>query len=249
MKNEYLMLVLIRTLISKHYLAMIYYKDGIKLPSLKLDIKGKNLKASDISINILNHIVEFSNMILSDIKNYKSLNVDIILEKIIYTEKKIYDSIKNRDYEYLFSVPIEDKSKYKNYMSSVYFLYMVWEEVFSNKYGKITIPQRCVKLALKKPLTIKRISNIEYIKAIDKNIYNNLIQFLQKYPNKKINNLIMPKIKIPEELIPLLDIQKIIRENCFGLYLIAMSLGISIIDSKKSKLLLGEIYKQYNYDL
>ena len=248
MKNEFFYKVLIRTVLSKHYIASLYIQEGVVYENDKIDIKGKNLKASDLALDITDSIEKFGINIAEEIANTQNLNIENILKKIITLEYTIYRSLKNGDLNYAFSIPIKDKSEYEKPLQSQYFNYLLWQEVFSEKYSNIEIPSKVKVIKLISKISYKSTKIIDYMKNEDEQIYNKLINFLKQYSKKKIDILILPlDIKIPKILLPIIAYREIISRNLFGMYLLLRSLGITYIDINNKKLL-GEIYSDYKYD-
>lgn len=75
----------------------------------------------------------------------------------------------------------------------------------------------------------------DWLKEKDFGIYQKLMRFKEKYPDKDLNRIpINPSFNtIPAELQPVIDYNKLVSANSRPLYLILGSLGISVGDAKK----------------
>lgn len=247
MKNEFFYITFVRTNMSKHYFGNIMIKEGVVLPKFKFDFKGKNFKGSDLSPSVLDMLESFAKYILNTVETQYYLSRYELIKKVCEYENTIIKSLKNGDNEFLFNIPIKSKDEYKEFLKSQYFNYMFWEEVFSKKYEHFTIPGKMKVVSLKYPIKYKRLLEkdifLQYkTKYLD--IYNNMIKFLKKYPKKEINLILIPdNIKIPKEILELIDYKSIVTRNLFGIYLILRSFGIICNEIKGEILLLSEIYK------
>lgn len=246
MKNEFFYMVLMRTVMSKHYAGYISIKEGTVLPKYKFDFKGKNFKGSDLTEETLEVIEQYVKKLFDEYISQGYIDKQRMIKEIIDQEVKVYNSVKNGETYFLTQIPIKHESEYENPLSSNYYYYLLWEEVFADKYDHITIPQKCFNLSLDTAITNKNYKVVlEKLKKHDKNIYQKFEKFILKYPNKKITRIIIPpNIQIPKELLYLIDYKKIIYSNCFGLYLVAKSFGITPVEygTNDFKQLLGEIY-------
>jgi hypothetical protein len=249
-KNEFFFSSFLRTGISKHYGAMTRIQEGVVLPSPKFELKGKNFKGSDLSIDTLSKLENFIKDILNSIEKNPNLNFDRILETVIDHETFIYESLQAGQTNFLSQVPVKDKSEYKIPYGSNWFYYHLWQNVFAKKYNDIIIPQKCKAVSLRFKLNANHIKRIEFMKDISPDIYSNLRSFLLLYKQKNITRIIIPpSIDIPKEIIPLIDYKKIILNQCYGMYLILRSFNIGPITiSKDRKYLLSEIYANKSFD-
>lgn len=242
LKNEFFYPVFIRCLMSKHYFGFNTIQEGNIIDPPKLDIKGKNFIGSDLPDTTLKFIHNTIIFILEIIlKDYK-LNFDILVKRIVKYEQKIIRSLKKGDTKFIGQKGIKEKEEYKLPIVSNYFLYMLYTEVFEEKYDKIYLPQKCKFIPIY-PISIKKITEIEYIEKIDKNIHDKLVNFLTKYPKKTITSICIPNgIPIPDEIRPIIDYRSVVYKNCFPIYLIYKSFGISTIGNNKKKLLFSDFY-------
>ena len=224
-------------------------QEGVVLPKPKLEIKGKNIKGSDLSLDTRKVLKDFIKTILYSIEENPNLDFSKILQIVIDHELYIYNNLRNRNTNFLIQKPIKDKSEYKIPYSSNWFYYHLWQSVFASTYGDIIIPQKCKAISLKLKLNPDNIFSIKYMKDINQKIYDAFKKFIYKYKEKNITQIIFPpNIKIPKEILPLIDYKKIINSQCYGIYLMLRSFNIGPINlSKDERFLLSELYMGKNF--
>lgn len=234
MKTELTYPLMIRTPMSKHYISTVIFREGRKLPKPKKDIKGKNLRGSEYGRRTLDFMEKlFLEDILDTYERDLELSAYDLIRKVTIFEKKIKHTTLDGDDAFLQTSNMNMLEHYKDPLKSKYFHYMVWEEVFSDKYGKGHLPSQYKILPIS-TITHKKSDQIEYIKDIDPKIYEKLMGMLSKYPNKKLHAVYIPAAsQIPEELIPIIDYRKIIHQKCFGIYIVMRSFNIGLMFDKK----------------
>jgi hypothetical protein len=131
---------------------------------------------------------------------------------------------------YLKVTSVNNKEKYATPMSSIYFNYLAWNEIFAQKYGSFNAPAKVPVIKLK-PITT---DYLDWLETQDSEIYQRLTTFINKYgkrPTRLVLNLDDPII--PETIRPLVDVQEIIYSNLKTLYTTLEQLGISCGNSDK----------------
>jgi hypothetical protein len=237
MKNEFLYPVMLRTPMGKHYAGIITQQEGRVYKKPKPDIKGKFLRGSDLCKESINEVKDFLLQTIDDYMNYSILDSRILIDRIVQFEHKIIQSINNKETTYFGTVPIKFKDDYANYISSTYFYYMLWQDVFAEKYGNINIPQKCKVVPIHGKLLRKK-HTIEKIISMDKVVGEKLIAFLEKYKNKNITRIIIPPgIDVPHEIVDTINIRTIVYSNASPFYLALRSLGIGIMFKGKQNIL------------
>ena len=244
MKNEFFYPVFVRCHMSKHYFGYNTMQEGNIIDPPKVDIKGKNFIGSDLPSITLKFVHDTIIYILDTIlKDYK-LEFTKLVERIVNYEERILKSLKEGNTEFIMQKGVKEKEEYKNPLISHYFLYMLYEEVFQEKYEKIHLPQKCKFIPIY-PISVKNITEIGYMEKIDKKIYDKFVSFLEKYPKKTITSICIPVgIKIPPEIQPIVDYRSVIYRNCFPIYLLYKSFGICTIGNNDKKILFIDFYKK-----
>lgn len=232
MKNEFMMPVDILTSLKKHYASILKIQEGVVFKNPRLDIKGVGLRGSNFSKGVLSYTEWFISSTINDIYTTTTVSPEQKLIDVLRFERMIRDSLYHLDTEFLPMTAIKNKEEYANADSSVYFNYLLWERVFGEKYGRIQIPTKCYIV----PLTgLSNPEYLEWLKMKDRSIYDRLENFKKEHPKKELTRIpINPSSnKIPKELQPVIDYNKLISANSKPLYLIMASLGVSVGDAKK----------------
>ena len=129
-------------------------------------------------------------------------------------------------------------------MISNYFYWMLWDEVFSEKFGPFVIPNKgyIIKVAQKGTMS-KSPEWLSELKKFDENTYNKYIRFIEQYPKKKITQFILPGglSEIPTIFRSLINYRDIIFKNCSPFYMFLQSFGISFNDTK-TQYLVSDFY-------
>lgn len=244
-KNEFMYDIFMRTPISKHYAGYVRYREGMRLNPYKFDIKGKNFKGSDLCKTTTAFVNKFIRDIFDDYLTTYELKPYDLLMKIINFEQQIKNSIRDGDVTFLNQVPIRMEHEYKTPLSSQYFYYLLWRDVFADKYGELHLPQKCKEIPITE-IGAKRLDLLQSVKIANPEIYTKFVSFLKKYPDKKISRILIPEnIVIPEEVRDLANYRKVCSKNCYSLYLILKSFNIvNFPNSSKSIVLFSDIYPE-----
>ena len=121
-------------------------------------------------------------------------------------------------------------------LSSDYFYYLAWHEIFADKYGDIRLPSKFPTLKLKDitPLFIECIQ--------DKSIQKKFKDFFQKYGKWPSAIALNPMSDtFPKELLPIANIREAIYLNIRPSYLTLERMNISVGNEKQHQLI-SDIY-------
>lgn len=231
MKNEFLYPVMIQADVKKHYAGVISTQEGVILPKPDIDIKGGQLRGSKIPKIALKFAEDFiTNDILEPL--YKEGRVDAhkLVDKVRAFEQRIYDDLQNGSTEWYASLSIKTPDKYANPMSSAWYYYHAWEEIFAFKYGDIMIPTKTPAVPLCKPTEVYW----DWLKKQDERIWRTWNAFLNRR-NKDGSLYRWPSYiavnplggKVPPELIPLIEVKDIISATVKPCHLILRQLPIN----------------------
>lgn len=249
MKNEYFYPVMIRSALKKHYAGCIVIQEGRVLPKPKTDIKGVNFKGSNLQRETIKAAEDLLLDIINDVQQNGTVVVAKYISRIVQFEQGIISDLKSGSLRYMPIDPVKASTDYAKPESSIYFNYLFWEEIFGDKYGHINIPSKCPIIPLK-PISE---DYLNWLGEKDPAIKASMERFLEngpmsmKIPGKKgVSRVpIDPLSKgIPEELIPLVDIEKIVYANASPLYLAIASLGIDIGSVGGKNFLFSDIFPQ-----
>jgi len=232
MKNEFYWDVFVNTNVSKHYFADYWIKEGNVRKSPKNEIKGVNLIASTVYSLVRDVRLWMINDIFKQVRNKNMIPIRDYLKLIIATEQMLIQKVMagNPDVLRLDKIKNEDSYKLDKYKSP-YFHYLLWQGVFANKYGNAPDP---MYMAAKVSITLDSKTKIKnYLETIKDN-YPDFSEALNKILNDgnktSLKNLKLPLANLiekglPEELIPILDLDKVVFDNCNVLYMIVESIG------------------------
>ena len=238
MKNEFLYPVFIRTNQSKHYIGYLTVQEGIVLKDPKMDIKGVQYKSSNLPKVTHKFTSKVIDTLVEDINTHTNIYAGDYISMVLNYEQQIFKSLREGQLTYYTNAPVKMKEEYKTPDSSLYSNYLIWQEVFSKKYGDIFVPSKCYLI----PFTKNKYKSPEYLNWLMEkhpDIYKKWDTYIKKNPTKKINRLPIPIAcqQIPEELIPLVDMRSIVFKNVQPAMLLLKTAGIDLGNPKKLMLL------------
>ena len=243
MKNEFFWDVFVCTNVSKHYFANVKIQEGNVFAKSDLELKGVHLIASKASKKVRDIGVAMMLDILNTINSGKNIKLSELGTQIADLEREILKDIENGEIEIYDLEKIKEENAYKlEAAKSPYLHHMLWEEVFSRKYGVSNQPQYMV---LKIPTILDRRSRIEkFISEIDDNeIKVKLDGFLKKFKKESLGTFKVPLTVaagdggIPSEILQVVDKKRVILTSLNMLYIIVTSIGLY----KKDGMLLSEM--------
>jgi len=229
MKSEYMFSTFVPSFGSKHYIEKTIIKELIQQFD-KIGFHGVSLIANKILKKYNKQKEVLVKQLIEDNEKGKKVNLKMIIEFIKMLEKEILEMIKNADTQIFMFSDIKDAKSYKKPMSAQYYHYMLWENVFAEKYGNVEKPPY---VAMKVNIDIgtekiymDKISNIKDIGVRDR-----WLAFQEKYPKKKMTQLIIPYdiIKnngLPNEIFEMIDYNKIVTNILQPFYTIMETLGV-----------------------
>ena len=230
MKNEFYWNVFVPTNVSKHYFANTCIQEGNVYREPDLELKGVHLIGSAVDQNYVKEIHNMIRDINLKISTEGQISVYPYIEKVASLERSIIEKIKSGSIEVYSMANIKDPGSYKQSENdSPYWHHLLWENVFSAKYGS---PGKPPYMIAKIPLTIDSnrklndfLSNIK-----DETIKFNLQAFLLKSDKKTLGTFRPPVLiagskGIPEEFVSYIDINRVVLDNLKSAYLVLEALG------------------------
>lgn len=243
MKNEFLWSIFTATNNTKHYFADTCVQEGNVYSSPEPEIKGVHLISSYANADIVKTI---HNDIMGDINkkipNGEKLNLLYYVKKVADLERQIEDRLKKGDLDIYKYEKIKDPKSYKkDRENSPYIYHILWEEIFSNKYGTAGEPTYYV---IKIPTVLNTKTALsEFIESIkDEDIRNRFTLFCKRYNKTMLGTIKIPihVLKtldgIPEEILPAIDYKRITIDNLNAAYIVLETIGFY----KKQNLLLKD---------
>jgi hypothetical protein len=236
MKNEYWYPFMIVYEIKKTYAGVMLIKEGNVLKKPKLDIKGVNLKGSTFP-GIVQKFVEDRVVSIKP-----GLKIRELIDTTCSIERDIFKDLVAGQFNYLKVTPVRLLKDYINDQAAEktsYFYYRFWQEVFAPKYGDLALPGKFYNI----PLLSFTDTAVDQITQIDKAVGERLKKFLANNKNPNfivINNLLK---SVPEELIVVMDIRKIITSVVKPFYITLRQFAVPVWFESKD-FLLSDIYTE-----
>lgn len=240
MKNEFAFPVFSLTTMAKHYYAYISACEGNVYKELEKEVKGVQLKDSNAPAHIIAEFNKTLEFIMGEVMEGRKISGVEMMRKVAGLEVDIVNDIKAGGSDYLKGIQIKNKDSYTNYKVSNYMHYIMWEEVFADKYGKAPeLPYAAVKLSvdLNNKTKIKQwLDGME-----DQDIAKRMAQFMETHKKYNMLTFLLPKqviesTGIPDEVMSAMNLRKIIYITLRPFYLMLESLGIFFINDKLTRL-------------
>ena len=233
MKNEFLYPILIVTALGKHYLAIATMQEGSLLPNPRKDIKGVGFRSSAYPKLIRDSFDKFVVDLFAIIEKGEPIRASGILKHIADLEQKVFTSVTNKESIYLQTVSIKQAEDYADAMSSQYFYYVLWRDVFAEDFGEMQIPNKCYKIPLKGGKRLfKDPVFLEKLKQEHPGVYQRLMVFIENNPKRDITTILVPPFKgdIHPLFLEIMDIRSHISQIFMGYYHLLNALGIGTVN-------------------
>ena len=262
MKNEYYFPVYGLTNISKHYFALRSAQEGvIKMKKDKetdswieapeLEMKGVHLISSKASLKFMTDFQDYvEKHVMASIMNDKKLSWNDIMDQPIQEELRIRHNIRTGGIDYYSREQIKNPADYKQGEdNSNYFQYLMWREVFAQKYGDVDNPPfyaMKIPVDLNKPRKLKRwIDSME-----DRALADRLMRFLGDKDKDNFTSILIPlqivQISgLPAELLTIIDESRAVSQIMTPYYLALQTFGMYVGNSKNSRLLTDNYIDRY----
>lgn len=242
MKNEFFFPTFSLTTRAKHYFATIGAREGNVFAELKQEVKGVELRSSNAPPAVMNKLKAWMLALQTKVMNEGTLLIADALGPVAAIEHEIINDIKNGGNAFLRSVPVKDASSYANGDDAPAMVHhQMWEQVWAPKYGNSAPPPYQgvkVNVGLDSPTKLKAFLNsIE-----DKALADRLRTFLNEKGRDKIEVLTFPKpmiemVGIPKEIIPVIELRKLIYAIMAPFYLTLESFGLYMVNDHNTRLI------------
>lgn len=245
MKNEYLFGGYVTTLMSKHYFATQLMVEGVLNKNVEMEIKGVHLRSSKVAHEIKDFAHKLMREILDCIYDKRQMDAADILFRAAELERAIIKDINEGQWGWLTRNTIKSDDVYTLPDQSVYQYHLLWEEVFSPKYGHAPPPPYS---AMKVNLDLGNKGKVEeFCKDLeDRELANRLLDFFVRKEKKEISTFfvpadVLPRLgKLPDEVIKAADIRQIIKQNLKSVYAVLEACGLYIVNDKITRLISDE---------
>lgn len=245
MKNEFYYSGYVTTLMSKHYYAIKKMVEGVLLDKLDMETKGVHLRGNKIAKKILDFSYQLRLKILEATETNELLDAAEMLKEVADCEREIIENINNCKWDWLRREGVKGKSSYKNPLSQPYLYHLMWEDVFSAKYGHapdLPYVGYKINMSLDSPKKTR-----EFIATIpDLVIRQRFEKFCTEHDKWEYSNLIIPAERIsanngfPSEIKEGIDTRTIIKQNLKPVYTVLESVGLHFINKSTTRLISDE---------
>lgn len=217
--------------VAKTYYCSLSAQEGNIFPKREMEIKGVHLKSSNAPIRITKKASQLMEFITNSVIEGNKISILEILKDIGDIERDMTKSILRGDTEYFRLAQIKPPDSYsKGERDSPYLHYLFWEEIFSEKYGKLQPPPyQCIKI----PTILE--NNTATKKWLDEMVDKNLATKARTWFTVN-NRTVIPTIYlsldiskgkgIPLEMQSIVNVRRIILDLCNIFYIILETLGI-----------------------
>ena len=230
MKNEFFWPVFVPANVSKHYYADVMVQEGNVFKNNDLELKGVHLISSNIDQSLIAEVKKMMGEVFETVKRGDMICLFDYLTRVANIERGIVKKLSAGDLSVFKMDKIKSANSYKKgEVDSPYIHHILWETVFADKYGHSAEPSYSV---IKVPTIINTAKDMkdfcDNIKDVD--IKYKLKQFLEKTGKDKIGVFRLPiavigNKGIPEELRDIIDVERVIKDNCNVFYMFLATLG------------------------
>lgn len=240
MKNEYLWLIHSPAEISKHYYAYTVLQEGTVLTKEEVERKGVYLKNSTTPKFVIQDCNAMMQEILETTAGNKSLSFRTYLKRVVDMENKIIASIHRGEPIFLKRSKINNQSAYTQDPSrSPYGRHLFWNEVFGPTYGEFAEPPYGV---LKLPTTVtSKTALANWIKSFpDTQTQTRMAMWCERNNKKDLPTLYLNEDfvagnGIPDILLQVVDIERIVLEVTLQHRIVLETLGVMLYGNKLVK--------------
>lgn len=244
MKNEFTFDVFVNTLVAKHYYATKSIQEGNVFAEVDREYKGVQLINGKLPKFITSTAREMMDSISDAVISNQKIKLTHYLNLVLSIEKKIENSIKSGDMSFFKTVNIKHHTAYVADNFNAYQHYLLWDKVFSPKYGQCE-PPPYPSMKISTTLNNKTALS-DWVNSIeDSELQQRLAQWIIDAGRVNLNMILLSKDLIssngiPKEIMSVIDIKNIVMELCHTLYMILNTIGYQIKDG----FILSDFYKE-----
>lgn len=226
-KNEFYFSKILLANVKKRYIANIKLKEGKQVN--KIELKGHDFKKAGSSADIEQDLMT---IIKKNIINHPLIDVVQIMTDVAKLERKIRNSIKNRERTYLVRMNCKVAKVYADpYSEGAFTGPLLWNVVYPDNI--IMVPDKCdivfISIPNEKVLNEKLGTKYpEVAETIRKNIFHSGIKQLE---TKGLKYLALPNdgSLIPEWVLEVVDTERIVTRNAGTFYPVLKALTFTTI--------------------
>jgi hypothetical protein len=249
MKNEYLFPVFALTSRAKHYFANMAVQEGVVFKDYDFEKKGVELIASNLAPAIRKDHEALLHYIIDAVTEGKEVSLHEIIRTVAKWEYRIHDSIVAGETKYLKSARVNEEDSYSQERENTKFInYQMWQDVFGPVYGLVEQPPYSALSFSILPDTKRKTT--EWIATwADRGMADRMTAWLASRNKTYVGEMLLPEsvvltLGIPKEILPVIDVRKIIAKAMSPFYLVLETLEFYMFDSKQSKLVMDMVTRE-----
>ena len=228
MKNELLIDRIMLTTSKKHYASSIAAKEGNIYDNPVIDLKGLSIKKVSTNKNVREYYTE---ILEKDILEADKISLTKIINKYKNLEVEIKESLLSGSIEYTLPAKAKKSSSYVDpYSIQGFRATLAWNEFFPEM--EIELPNKIdlIKLNIPDMEAVKAKIDDEELLEVFETLFNN-----KNLTKNGLNVMAINDKKIPDFIIPFIDIEAMINTHTKSGMPIMESLGFEIMDSRNNE--------------
>lgn len=245
MKNEYAFMFFSLTSMAKHYFASMNAQEGNVYPKdkPKWEKKGATIRNSTAPLKLIKQADEMIESIATKVMNGEKLKLMSLLQETADAEHDIFRSMRTGDSLYFSTITIKPAEAYK-IKNSLYLQYELWNTVFAPKYGTVIEPPY---VAIKAKLKISNKTDMNmWLDTWEPEMAERMRTWMAMHNKSVIKTLYLPMeliqtVRIPEEILSVMDIRGSIKNLMKTFYLVLESLGYFISNDDATRLAFDDL--------
>jgi len=231
MKNEFYWTTMTPANVSKHYYAGVKIQEGVVIANLDRELKGVHLHANKIPIELKNKNLKLIDHIQRVLNKNRKLNVYNILSYVATIETSLLERLYNLDPYPLLKSSIKPEDAYKKEgEESKYRYHTFWNEVFSDKYGRMHEPRYST---YELPVVLKgkaKIQNFRNSNNGSLDVKDKFFLSMNRLFKDGMSTLSLPEDMldangIPEELKDIIDYRRCVELAMKPFYIVLETIG------------------------
>lgn len=240
MKNEWLYPVFALTPRAKHYYGNAAIQEGVIFSEFERERKGVELIGSNLPIDLRSSLIGMMEGIVDTVTRGEQIDLDAILSGVAQWEHAIYKSVTAGETTFLRAAKINEEEAYSNEKSR-YLNYKLWCDVFAPKYGDVEPPPYSA-LSFSIYPDSKRKTELWIDSWEDVEMAERMRVWMRQNDKTYIGELLLPEfvilaVGIPAEILPVLNVRKLIGRAMSSFYLALQTLGYHTFDKEQSRLI------------
>lgn len=241
MKNEFKFDVFVPTQLGKHYFANISCQEGNVFEEHETEIKGVGLKSSNAPREVVLAAEKMMESIMGDVMKHGKITLGSYLKLTADLERKIIESVRKGETTFLRMGSIKDAATYTDAQEDSPFRHhLFWNEVFGPKYMMMPEPPY---QTLKVSVNLDTATSCKmWIAGIqDRELAQRLIDWMARTGRSTLSTFNIPVTALeaygmPEELMKIIDLKKIVTDIMKMFYVVLECLGVYTMERRVQRL-------------